>query len=486
MGILDSKSRILDALITAEGRRQMAEGTFVVSYATFTDSAIVYEPSEDEGHVDPTDKVYFESYSLPQDQVIFEANDTGKLVPLRDKQIILDRTDLSLLPGKFVFSLTDGKPQAFQINFGPKIKVGSIPYGFKETGVGFSYTDSNNSKTSIILDPKIQAGASSGSLPSEYYVGVKGGISAYELATNIQEVIEIASDLSGPDVEAIDKQDFIYFTDISGSHEKVKLALLTGTMFNLTSSSPPLSALPFVVNEAVIGGRNDLIDVPAAIFATDIAPSILSESFSNYQGLRCLATIDPFFQENKFTLSTSSIDFDISSFDKKIKNTISQVPTLNSIDSIFNDDRFSNLDNFRYLPPIVNTSDSIAPDKSNVDFLKSLNVILANYPPLGDNKLKLTHSQLLNELNDYKEQKISFIETTRQNNILCQIFEVNKLGEVRKLDIVEFGDSRDENPSDLLNDRVYFVGKTFTDDRGTTCYVNMFTLILSQTEGQEA
>lgn len=80
-GILDNKSRVIDAILTYEGRRQMAEGTFSVNYVTFTDAHVVYEPDEQEGHVDPTKKVYLEAFNTPQDQITFEADDSGRLTP---------------------------------------------------------------------------------------------------------------------------------------------------------------------------------------------------------------------------------------------------------------------------------------------------------------------------------------------------------------------------------------------------------------------
>ena len=45
MGILDSKQRFVDTVITAEGRRQLASGDFKVEFATFTDSDTFYEKS---------------------------------------------------------------------------------------------------------------------------------------------------------------------------------------------------------------------------------------------------------------------------------------------------------------------------------------------------------------------------------------------------------------------------------------------------------
>lgn len=80
-GILDNKSRVIDAIITYEGRRQMAEGTFSINYATFSDAHVVYQQDPDNGHVDPTEKIYLEAFNTPHDQIIFEADDSGKLLP---------------------------------------------------------------------------------------------------------------------------------------------------------------------------------------------------------------------------------------------------------------------------------------------------------------------------------------------------------------------------------------------------------------------
>jgi len=82
-GLLDNKSRIIDAILTYEGRRQMAENTFVVKYASFSDSHVVYLRDDEEGHYDPTKRIYLEAFNTPYDQIVFEADDSGNLVPFR-------------------------------------------------------------------------------------------------------------------------------------------------------------------------------------------------------------------------------------------------------------------------------------------------------------------------------------------------------------------------------------------------------------------
>ena len=80
-GILDSKSRIIDAIITLEGRRQLSDGKLKIEYASFTDATTFYKGDITSGSADATTRVYLEACHLPQDQIVFEADDSGKLVP---------------------------------------------------------------------------------------------------------------------------------------------------------------------------------------------------------------------------------------------------------------------------------------------------------------------------------------------------------------------------------------------------------------------
>ena len=87
-GILDNKSRVFDGILTYEGRRQMSENTFAIKYYTFSDKMLVYRTDEENGHLDPTDKIYFESFNAPHDQIVFEADDSGRLTPFRQHTIL--------------------------------------------------------------------------------------------------------------------------------------------------------------------------------------------------------------------------------------------------------------------------------------------------------------------------------------------------------------------------------------------------------------
>lgn len=88
MGLLDSKTRILDTQVTLEGRRQISTGRFKVEWVSLSDSLTFYEPDVVSGSSDATARIYLETCHLPQDQITFEADDSGRLQPFRnDKNI---------------------------------------------------------------------------------------------------------------------------------------------------------------------------------------------------------------------------------------------------------------------------------------------------------------------------------------------------------------------------------------------------------------
>jgi len=82
-GILDSKSRVIDTVITAEGRRQLALGGMDIQYVTFTDGSTFYRPDLLSGSQDATRRVYLEACQQPQDQITFLADDDGNLQALQ-------------------------------------------------------------------------------------------------------------------------------------------------------------------------------------------------------------------------------------------------------------------------------------------------------------------------------------------------------------------------------------------------------------------
>jgi hypothetical protein len=80
-GILNNKSRVLDTIMTLEGRRQLALGKLRVSYASFSDASTFYEADVISGSSDASQRIYLEQCHLPQDQITFQVDETGNLNP---------------------------------------------------------------------------------------------------------------------------------------------------------------------------------------------------------------------------------------------------------------------------------------------------------------------------------------------------------------------------------------------------------------------
>lgn len=86
-GILNNKTRIMDVIVTSEGRRQLNSGRFRPEFASFTDSQAFYESDAVSGSSDATDRITFESVSLPSDKIFLEYDDSGRLLGSSDPKV---------------------------------------------------------------------------------------------------------------------------------------------------------------------------------------------------------------------------------------------------------------------------------------------------------------------------------------------------------------------------------------------------------------
>lgn len=346
-GLLDPKTRVIDAILTQEGRRKLSEGDFSISFASFSDKFIVYQPDLVEGHVDPTSKVYLEAFNAPYDQITFEANDSGQLVPFKD-QSSFDQTQLS----------------------------GTVSW-------------------------------------LSFYNG------------------KIASKV----------QTFSLSSTVTSSYE-------------FTSGSN---------------------------FSSQIE-GLLTSSFTNFNNLSILGTKDTILEDQEFAINTPEIKFKI--FPNS--ETIQMVPptNVNTVDSLFSDEKLRNVDNFLYLPPIKKSTANI--DKSNIENVKKLNLLLGNYPAWGPTE-KLTFADIKKELTKYEpsSRTIYFDPTSRDNQITSQFFEILD-GEVKKLDVIDYGKVNDNSNNPIANtNHVFFVGKVINDDTGSDSFIHLFTLVFSGIDDEE-
>tara|TARA_Y100001970_G_C14133783_1_gene803171 strand:+ start:104 stop:997 length:894 start_codon:yes stop_codon:yes gene_type:complete len=89
-GILDPKQRVLDTIITPNGRAQMATGELKIEFASFTDRQMYYALTGSNGVLeDPGTKIYFEAYSTDSDTIIQELDANANLAPFQTDNFTL-------------------------------------------------------------------------------------------------------------------------------------------------------------------------------------------------------------------------------------------------------------------------------------------------------------------------------------------------------------------------------------------------------------
>lgn len=215
-----------------------------------------------------------------------------------------------------------------------------------------------------------------------------------------------------------------------------------------------------------------------AKFASQIQ-GILTSSIENFSQLKIIGSFDSYFEDQNFILSPNEVEFTIESNSE----TLQMVPptNVNTVDTLFNDEKLRNVINFKYLPPIKKPGYDI--DKTNLDQIIANNLLLGDYPPWGPIQ-SIDYFSLKKELENYKSfsRIISFDPTSRDNDIVAQFFEVTN-NEVKKLDVIEYGKINDTSVSQNSSARhIFFIGKVVVDDNGANCFIHLFTLVFESDE----
>jgi hypothetical protein len=121
-GILDKKSRIMDVIVTEEGRRQIQAGDFRARFASFTDGESFYEFDAVSGSTDPTERIYFEAFNDFRDKIMFETDDQGQLIGLFNP---IENTDVVIVGNGQLYTTTNTTPMG--TTFNPWTQVPSQP-----------------------------------------------------------------------------------------------------------------------------------------------------------------------------------------------------------------------------------------------------------------------------------------------------------------------------------------------------------------------
>lgn len=238
------------------------------------------------------------------------------------------------------------------------------------------------------------------------------------------------------------------------------------------------SMQPFKVGDFSISGRKIAsgtfrigdatgINVLSGSKLVEDAPQQLMTSIAtNFKELNILGTEDVFSDTSDFNLTAHTASFVLTDNDLDFPNNAHM--DLENIPNIFNSYRFSHLPNFKYLPPI-----NVAPDPND----KNMTVPLGNYPNLSAGPAPKTKAQLLMGLHNLQKLEFSFNDTSRENNLIAQIFEFNNTEDsIEKLSIIDYGEFSDNDP-ESPGFHVYFIGKIRKDELGCQTFINLFTVV---------
>lgn len=216
---------------------------------------------------------------------------------------------------------------------------------------------------------------------------------------------------------------------------------------------------------AVSAGGNLLSGSTNLVGSVSQASDFLLQSITQSLGWnQIIGTNDPLAETTGFQVSQLSITFNVRDgfpFDSSRGDV--EWATLDSIESLQNDMRLSNLPNFKYLPP-VNSAGALA------------GKTLANYPDYNE-KSDTDRIAMQSRLSQLESAEITFLETSSENNFIMQAFEIGTDSLINKLDAIDYGyRSSLTDPQKLV--RTIFLGKIYFDSSNDPTFINMFTLEL--------
>lgn len=506
-GILDSKSRVLDFVLTQEGRNQLANDSLEFRFASLSDSACFYRSGSDFAADDASARIYFEANSSPFDQIVVERGPEGQSVvgfgvntgSIRivgetiyqstgsTSPVAAATTTFSFTKGSGLHGLTAGQRLTLTDVAGTKVDYfvsdtgdgGAAHLAAVANGATLKSTGGIKAERSLNSDRGIAVGFNLGA-------ALPGGTDQAEFAALLKAAIEHARGHGGTITvgdapTAVDAVVTMKLTQASTGH--LGNRQISENLSNL--SAPNFS-----------GGKDDLLGsgiVPGS--AIDDADLIMRGITDNLKSLNMIGGYDPFNDSSDFKIRLSSgkkIDEDTYESTFTISDTVpwnlkSPVESdrkqldLELSESFFEDDRTNFVDNFLYLPPINKLDDSgvryplaeyenlSRTPRTTLDDIERSFVI-------DDDQLNLPESKRL-----YKKEfiDITFDDTSRDNNLMIQPFEFRDKS-IRKLETVDFGEYIDEDTGERT--RVFFVGKVITDFTGTDKFINLFTVVCKNDE----
>lgn len=215
-----------------------------------------------------------------------------------------------------------------------------------------------------------------------------------------------------------------------------------------------------VVQGNILSGS---IALSGSAFAS-MSETLLSQSINNFKNLYILKSPNFFSGPQNFELGQRSTNYTITDSRPISKNEV-QEANLDNLESLFYDKRLSHLSNFKFMPPVQISEES-----------NGQPVPIGDYQNLNQEGM-FTFDDAKAEIDKYEKTGFSttvrFLETSQQNNLFGQFFELSEGKTLKKLDVIDFG----EFQTDDGIKHIFYVGKVFMQSTGTNTFVNLFTLV---------
>ena len=274
-----------------------------------------------------------------------------------------------------------------------------------------------------------------------------------------------ATGSQAPDV-AEDATNRIFFETAERPQDLIVPELEAGTVMQ------PFRTEDFIVKGRAIAsgtfktGAVTRANVLTGSQITDIETKFLRTFLNNYRDHKILGTIDLFNDTTDFVLSATTASFAVT--DSVIDFNQSSLVDVLNLPNLYSSPRFSHLPNFRYLPPV----NKLRPNEQEP-------TPMGDYPELssaGSKKFQ-TWESLHEYLSAKQNLEFGFVDTSRDNNLLVQVFEFDDANnKVEKLSIVDYGEFSDNDPLSP-GKHVYFVGRVREDEQGASTFINLLTVV---------
>lgn len=214
------------------------------------------------------------------------------------------------------------------------------------------------------------------------------------------------------------------------------------------------------------GVQNGKILIPSENYQTFLSGSesleyvddLFASSSNAYTQLYAISSEQFDEDNNTFSVDRESVNFMLTN--NTLQNQNIKQALVDDIESLFQDKRLSHAKNFKFLPPI---------NKPSIE--NPNGTLLARYNRI-DQGDEMMYDKIAADLAGKDVVTINFDNTSYENNIVMQLFDIRQ-DSVKKLDVIDYG----EFVTDDSNKHVYFIGRIFKDSRGSSTFVNIFTLV---------